>query len=83
MSALKTMLWSVVQKRTGYTALYNGKEITGCSECGNNQAFPGLLPFAPTRKCIVVSTSDEQLLTIFDPYNIPEECPIRMTGELK
>jgi hypothetical protein len=83
MSVAKAIMESVFQKRTGYKAMYNGKEISGCSECGNNHPFPGILPFAPTRKCIITSTSNETLLTIFDPYNIPEECPLRMTGELK
>lgn len=83
MSVFKSVMEAVIQKRTGYKALYEGKEITGCVDCGNNQPFPGILPFAPTRKCIVTATSDETMLTIFDPFNIPEECPLRITGELK
>ena len=69
---------AVIQKRTRYRAIYGGKTITGCGECGNNKEFPGLLPFAPTHKCIVTCTTDEDLLTILDPYNIPEDCPIKV-----
>ncbi len=68
-------------KRTGYNAIYNGKVITGCFECGNNKTFPGAIPGMPTHKCIVTCTSDESLMTIFDPYNIPEDCPLKVEGE--
>lgn len=71
---------ATIQKRTWYTAIYNGKEIIGCSECGNNQKFPGLLPFAPTHKCIITTKEGEGLMVILDPFNIPEECPLKCEG---
>lgn len=83
MPLFKNLTDAILQKRTGYKALYNGVEIQGCSECGNNKEFPGIIPRVPIHKCIVTSNDKEELLTIFDPYNIPPECPLKLTGEIK
>lgn len=64
--------------------MYEGVNITGCCECGNNKEFPGLIPGIPTHKCIIASTDgNESLMTIFDPYGIPDDCPIKLTEGLK
>lgn len=77
MSLFPGLKEALLQKRTNYVAFNEGKEITGCGDCGNNHTFPGLLPFAPTHKCIIATDDKGQMAVIYDPFNIPEYCPIK------
>lgn len=69
---------AMFQRRTPYTAIYKGKEIRGCGDCGNNDAFPGVLPYIPTHKCILRSDGAGGFAIIYDPFNIPEDCPLKV-----
>jgi hypothetical protein len=75
MSILARLRDDVILKRTGLTAQYNGKVIHGCSECGDNHEFPGVLPYAPIHRCIAEIDSTGQNPIILDPFNIPNWCP--------
>ena len=83
MGVLASLKNAMFLNRTKYRAMVGGKEIYGCGECPNNQPFPGLLPVAPTHRCILVMTPEESFMTIFDPFNIPEDCPLKFLPEDK
>lgn len=74
--SLSDLARAIVQKRTNNIAVFDGKEITGCGDCGNNVLIPGVFAFAPTHKCII-SESGGELKIIYDPFNIPDDCPIK------
>ena len=81
MSIISELKNAMFTNRTNYKAMYKGKEITGCGDCGNNQPFPGLIAFAPTHKCIISDDGSGNMMVIFDPFNIPEFCPLKYIEE--
>jgi len=83
MGVLSSLKNAMFLNRTKYHAMIDGKEICGCGDCTNNQPFPGLIPVAPTHRCIQVMTPEESFMTIFDPFNIPNECPFKFNPEEK
>jgi hypothetical protein len=72
---------ALFQNRTQYVAVCKDKIIQGCGDCGNNQPFPGFLPFAPTHRCIISTDDDGKMNVIYDPFNVPEFCPIKQKKE--
>lgn len=72
-----------LMQRTGLKAMYNGKVITGCSECGDNIKQKGLIAIAPIHRCRLRIGTDGQNEIIWDPYNIPTDCPYALIEEQK
>ena len=71
----------VILRRTGYTAIVNGKEITGCGECPYNETHtPRGMPI-PYHTCSKSFGWDGKPLPILDPFNIPEQCLMRAVNK--
>jgi hypothetical protein len=70
--------------RTGFKACVNGKIIHGCGECGiedgghNYAKKPFRFALVPTHYCDARIDDHAQDVIIFDPLNIPADCPFRV-----
>ena len=82
-SKLITLRDKVILQRTEFKATYNGKEIFGCADCGDNKEFKGILPYAPIHRCLAEISCDGSNPLILDPYNIPGWCPRRIMEDQK
>lgn len=69
--------WGKVLHRTGYKALVNGEIIDGCGVCGFNKEMR--LHTLPAHYCIESIKSNGEPQAIYDPFDIPEFCPNRVT----
>jgi hypothetical protein len=68
-----------VLHRTGYKAFAGGKIVTGCGECCHNMSVKANLITA--HQCDVSLGPDCKPLMIFDPYDVPEFCCLRIVDD--
>lgn len=68
-------------QRHNYTAFVDGKIIKGCGDCPCNTETFQEIPFfknalpIPTHRCNARIDSRGEFEVIFDPFNVPYNCP--------
>jgi len=67
--------------RKGYKAFAGGKVVTGCFECRHNVA-EHVRGFPPAHYCEVSIDDFCKPLRIFDPYDVPELCSMRVSEDI-
>ena len=75
MGLISGVLAKTIAHRTGLKAEYNGIVIDGCDQCGENREEEGPLPGIPVHRCKVRLGIDGKNALIWDPGNIPFDCP--------
>ena len=69
----------IVGTRTGYKAIIDGKIIAGCYSCTHNLELKEKVYLLPAHRCDADVDLAGNHPLIFDPLNIPERCPFRVT----